>query len=289
MSKIAVLILAAGYGTRLQKDILADSSGRFEAQKGVSKALLPLAGKPLIGHWLELLKEIEDSIPTEAFIICNASNHSQFLSWAKDSVFPQDRIFNDGTLTNESRLGATTDLSLAISHFSLKNTEKYSAVLVVAGDTLFLKDFSLKEFLTKAALNSATARPPCFVASYLVANDMDTLKTGILATDATDSVGNANRVLSLIEKPHPSETSSRLACPCFYYLSSPALPLVHQFVKDSVARGEGLEARDAAGKLIAWLVANYPVYAVGVTGRLDIGGLQSYIEAEEYLLSGTHE
>ncbi|KAJ3027662.1 UNVERIFIED_CONTAM: hypothetical protein HDU68_003367 [Siphonaria sp. JEL0065] len=280
-------ILAAGYGTRLQRDIAVDSSGRFEKQKGVSKALLPLAGTPLIGHWLALLDGIADSLSSDAFVICNGANHTQFLDWASSSSFPRERIFNDGTLSNETRLGATTDLSLAISHFSLDDPSKYKAVLVVAGDTLFLKDFSLESFLLLAT-SASTTPAPCLVASYTVEKDIDTLKTGILTTNAADflpfgATSNVIRVTSLLEKPHPNETTSRLACPCFYYLSSPSLPFVHQFVKDSIAKGEGLEARDAAGKLIAWLVTVYPVYTVGVSGRLDIGGLQSYIDAEEYL------
>ncbi|KAJ3292628.1 hypothetical protein HDU79_001234 [Rhizoclosmatium sp. JEL0117] len=286
MSKVAVLFLAAGYGTRLQRDIQADTSGRFEAQKGVAKALLPLLGVPLISHWLKQLDQIQASHPTDSFVICNEFNHAQFVAWAEKEGFPKDSIFNDGTATNESRLGSTTDLSLAIKHFHLDNKQTYKGVLVIAGDTLFLKDFSLSEFITLSTTQRPNLQqPPCIVASYPVKHDIDTLKTGIIETDSHDSFGTALRVTSLIEKPHPTATKSRLACPCFYYFSYEALGKIHEFVDGSIARGEGLEARDAAGRLIEWLVLRYPVYTTGISGRLDIGGLDSYIEAEEYLKS----
>lgn len=49
------VILAAGYGTRLQRDVLADSSGRFAHLAGVAKPLLPLGRCPLISHWVRAL------------------------------------------------------------------------------------------------------------------------------------------------------------------------------------------------------------------------------------------
>ncbi|KAJ3077422.1 hypothetical protein HDU98_000072 [Podochytrium sp. JEL0797] len=279
-SKTGVLFLAAGYGTRLQRDISADTSGRFDALKGVTKALLPLAKVPLIEHWLKVL----DKETTSAFIVCNASTHPQFLAWAQTTHFPTSRIFNDGTTTNETRRGACTDISDAIKHFHL---EAYKQVLVIAGDTLFLRDFSLSAFLHLAeSLPTTSNQTPCLVASYTVSQEMDTLKTGIIETNPSDYFCAAQRVTSLIEKPHPSETVSRLACPCFYAFSRDAIPYVHQFVESSIAAGEVLEKRDASGRLIEWLVRVFPVYEVGVGGRLDIGGLESYVEVEEYMSGG---
>lgn len=49
------VILAAGYGTRLQRDIVKDQSGRFEHLKGVAKPLLPVGDCALISHWLRAL------------------------------------------------------------------------------------------------------------------------------------------------------------------------------------------------------------------------------------------
>lgn len=49
------VILAAGYGTRLQRDVLADSSGRFAHLAGVAKPLLPVGRCALISHWVHAL------------------------------------------------------------------------------------------------------------------------------------------------------------------------------------------------------------------------------------------
>ena len=56
-----VLILAAGYGTRLTRDL--EASGQLPHLVGVPKPLLPVAGKPLISHWMDILQscaEIQD-------------------------------------------------------------------------------------------------------------------------------------------------------------------------------------------------------------------------------------
>ena len=53
-----VLILAAGYGTRLTRDI-EETNGRFAHLKGVAKPLLPIGEKALISHWMDIF----DSCP----------------------------------------------------------------------------------------------------------------------------------------------------------------------------------------------------------------------------------
>lgn len=55
------LILAAGYGTRLEQD-LRGSEG-YHQLLGVPKPLLPIGGRPLVSHWMSILqscKEIRD-------------------------------------------------------------------------------------------------------------------------------------------------------------------------------------------------------------------------------------
>lgn len=55
------LILAAGYGTRLERDLKADKSGKYGHLIGVPKPLLPIGNKALISRWMEFL-EREHSI-----------------------------------------------------------------------------------------------------------------------------------------------------------------------------------------------------------------------------------
>ena len=46
------VILAAGYGSLLHRDIVADSTEQFTHLINTPKALLPVGGVPLLDHWL---------------------------------------------------------------------------------------------------------------------------------------------------------------------------------------------------------------------------------------------
>lgn len=50
------LILAAGYGTRFARDLEARVDGAYQHLRGVPKPLLPVAGCPLISHWVSTLQ-----------------------------------------------------------------------------------------------------------------------------------------------------------------------------------------------------------------------------------------
>ncbi|KTF73107.1 hypothetical protein cypCar_00036599 [Cyprinus carpio] len=49
------VILAAGYGTRLQRDIENDPTGSFKHLGGIAKPLLPVGPCALITHWVQAL------------------------------------------------------------------------------------------------------------------------------------------------------------------------------------------------------------------------------------------
>ena len=50
-----VLILAAGYGTRLARDLKGNPL--YSHLVGVAKPLLPVAEQPLISHWMDTFRE----------------------------------------------------------------------------------------------------------------------------------------------------------------------------------------------------------------------------------------
>ena len=56
-----VLILAAGYGTRLERDLRQDLTGEYKHLIGVPKPLLPIGRQPLISYWLEALKPLPNA------------------------------------------------------------------------------------------------------------------------------------------------------------------------------------------------------------------------------------
>jgi hypothetical protein len=105
-----------------------------------------------------------------------------------------------------------------------------------------------------------------------------------------------------LEKPDPASTPSRKACPCFYLYRRSVLPLITQYVANaktlpeldapgtgplallrSIACSASLDFVSLrAGTLVQWLYPRTPIYAYPITGRFDIGGLDSYIEADTF-------
>ncbi|KAI8145436.1 nucleotide-diphospho-sugar transferase [Fennellomyces sp. T-0311] len=254
-----VLILGAGYGTRLQRDLHA--APEYKHLLGVPKALLPLGGRDaLISHWLELFRH--HSI-NDVYVVTNGATYDAFVAWAKRNNLPQENIVSDGTLTNETRLGAVPDIAFGIRHFKLQNDD----VLVIGGDTLFLNDFKLIDLLNHISPRS------CLVTTYHV-HDSEVHKFGIVETDS------GGTITSFLEKPNSTDTTSRLACPCFYLFDQEALPLIEKFVEET--KGQPKETYDATGKLLAYLYPRFKVKTYPISGRIDVGGLKSYIEANEY-------
>ena len=87
------LILAAGYATRLRP--LTDS---------IPKQLLPVGGRPMV-DWI--LDRIVETSADEIHLVTNARFAEDFERWAADKDV---RIHNDGTTSNEDRLGAIGDM-----------------------------------------------------------------------------------------------------------------------------------------------------------------------------------
>lgn len=214
---------------------------------------------------------------------------------------------NDGSTTNATRLGAVRDISLVIekihevdannpkSHStdgpnSIPPSNSSSGLLIIGGDTLFYPDFSLPDFLSQFS----TSPDRNLILYYDVT---DTRKNGIIELDESTGL-----VTNFLEKPLPTETSSRKACPCFYLLNQTAL----ERVKTYVDRSTKLEEVDAPGNLIRHFVQinrtlasdsraqpsspsssspsllSIPILAIKISGRFDIGGLDSYIECNEW-------
>ncbi|RIA95983.1 nucleotide-diphospho-sugar transferase [Glomus cerebriforme] len=276
---LKILILGAGYGTRLQRDLLNDTTNKYSHLLGVPKALLPLGGKDaLITLWLDALIESNIDITTSVYIVTNSPSYLSFISWAEAHNIPTKNIFNDNSTSNENRLGAVEDIVFAIKKIPLQN----SNLLIIGGDTLFLKDFNFKKLYKKFNLINSNDEG-CLVTTYKV-NDDDVHKLGIL------ELNEENQVISFLEKPSPQSTISRTGCPCFYFLHNNSLRLLQEFLEESKNNpNHTIEDRDATGKFLAWVINNkkFKFFAENVQGRIDVGGLQSYIDANKYFDNST--
>ncbi|XP_062862023.1 glucose-1-phosphate thymidylyltransferase [Trichomycterus rosablanca] len=258
------IILAAGYGTRLQKDLEKDTSGKYKHLNGVSKALLPVGNCALISHWIKALNT--SASVHEVYVITNAVYYEAFQRWAQK--FPNVRVLSDGTRTNEGRLGAVACLQLTVKHFAVDDD-----VIVIGGDTLFGEDFSLRAFTEHFAELQKTEPDSNLVLSYQC-RDEETSKYGILEVDAD------LRVTRMKEKPQPTETHARNACPCFYLYSRATLPLLETFLRENEMRP--IEEKDAPGTFLSWLILRRPVHIQRISGRFDVGNLPSYVECDRY-------
>lgn len=235
------LILAAGYATRL-----------YPLTENFPKPLLCVQDKPIL-DWL--IENIETAGLVDEYIVI--SNHKfahHFEDWAKDKPYPVT-VVDDGTVSNETRLGAVMDIQYAIDRLQIDDE-----MLVIAGDNLL--DFSLTAFVCYAKQKNSSC-----IMRYYEPSEARLSKCGVIEIDAND------RVLSMVEKP--AQPKSHWCVPPFYFYTREDSRLV----KSGIAAGCGT---DAPGSYAAWLCAQTPVYAMEMPGkRYDIGNLESYESAQK--------
>lgn len=233
------LILAAGYATRL-----------YPLTENFPKPLLDVGGKPIV-DWL--IDDLRTANKIDEFVVI--SNHKFahcFDEWAAKKDY-KVTVVDDGTSTNETRLGAVCDVKYAIDKLGLDDD-----MMVLAGDNVL--DFSLVTFLNYCLEKKASC-----VMRYFEAKKETLVKRGVLEL-AGDT--DPDRVIGMEEKPaHPK---TQWCCPPFYYYTKADA----RRIGEALADGCGF---DAPGSFIAWLCEKAPVYAMEMPGdRYDVGNLESY-------------
>lgn len=230
------LILAAGYATRL-----------YPLTENFPKPLLPVKEKPIL-DWL--IEDIDQSGEVDEYVVI--SNHKfagYFTEWAGRHS-QKITVVDDGTASNETRLGAVRDIQFAIETRNLSGD-----LLVIAGDNLL--DFSLTEFISYAKEKGTSC-----IMRYYEPSDTKLKKSGMVEIDVDD------RILSMEEKPE--NPKSHWCCPPFYFYRAEDVPLVAKGIES----GCGV---DAPGSFMAWLSTQTVVHAMEMPGkRYDIGNLESY-------------
>ncbi len=234
------LILAAGYATRL-----------YPLTEHFPKPLLEVQGKSIL-DWL--IDDIDSLALVDEYVVI--SNHKfahQFADWAKGKS-PKITVVDDGTDTNETRLGAVRDIQFAIDALQIDDE-----MLVIAGDNLL--DFSLTDFIRYAKDKQTSC-----IMRYYEASTEKLKKCGVVSVDEHDLI------LEMTEKP--AEPKSHWCCPPFYFYTREDAKLV----KIGIEQGCGV---DAPGSYIAWLASAVQVHAMEMPGkRYDIGNLESYRQVQ---------
>ena len=230
------LILAAGYATRL-----------YPLTENFPKPLLPVQGKAILDWLIEDVDTL--GLIDEYVVISNHKFAHHFDAWSKGKT-QKITVVDDGTDSNETRLGAVRDIQYAIDALGLDDD-----MLVIAGDNLL--DFSLTVFVRYAKEKNASC-----IMRYYEPSEKKLLKCGVVTIDGQD------RILEMTEKsPTPA---THWCCPPFYYYTREDAKLVQK----GIDSGCGV---DAPGSYIAWLSKQTTVYAMEMPGkRYDIGNTESY-------------
>lgn len=237
-----LLLLAAGYGTRL-----------YPLTRNRAKPLLEVAGVPMIERIIRLFADVPEIDGT--YIVTNHRFAADFEIWASRFQCPlrgELRVFDDGTTTNEDKLGAIGDI-----RFVLDTARVDDDLVVVAGDNLF--DATLEPFVVRGREQG------CLVGVYDV-GDLERVKQyNHIVTDAQ------GRVVEFEEKP--AAPKSTLTAICLYHFPAATLPLVSRYLEEG-------NNPDAPGYYIQWLHRQVPVYTYRIPGVwFDIGTMSSYEEA----------
>ena len=268
------VVIAAGYATRLG-----------ELTKNFPKPLLKIGENTILGRMLDDIDRIPEV--DEHIIVTNHKFAPIFEEWVEtpsgspclggglkgglEGVAGRWKkpitIIDDGTETNETRLGAVCDLLYVLEKLderakSSLNREDIggSDILVVAADNLLF--FSFQEFVDFAKEKQT---------SCIMCHEQPSIeklqRTGVVVLDED------MRVLNMEEKPEVPK--SHWAVPPFYIYRKEDMDLV----RHSVENGCG---KDAPGNLAHYMVEHTTMHAWPMSaGRFDIGSLDTYYEAVE--------
>ena len=178
------IIIAAGYATRL-----------YPLTENFPKPLLKVGNKSILERILDDIDNIEDI--DEHIIVTNHKFAYIFEEWKQQMNYRKPVIIiDDGTTSNENRLGAVRDLLLAID---MKHID--DDIIVLAADNIL--DFSFQGFVDYFKQKQSSV-----IMCYHEPELKRLQRTGVIAVD------DDMRVLEMQEKPeHPV---SELAVPPFY-------------------------------------------------------------------------
>lgn len=237
------IILAAGYATRLRP-----------LTENFPKPLLPVGGRPMLDWIVERIEEVDEI--DGIHLVTNARYAADFERWAAGRAID---VHDDGTTSNEDRLGAVGDMRFTVEEAGLQGEH----LIVVAGDNLF--DYSLARYIDwwhgKGTASAIAVRR---------ISDRDLIKQyGVVVIDEDE------RISSIVEKP--DEPQSDLAATATYVYHREHAALLQEYL-------DGGNPPDQPGLFPAWLVDRAPIYGYAFPGLwMDIGNHEQLLEADNLL------
>ncbi len=218
------------------------------------KHLLEVGDRPILERLLGQLAEIDQL--EHVFVVTNAKFANRFRDFAASWQGPLElTVVDDGTTSDEDKLGAIGDLALVIGQEGVDDD-----LLVAAGDSIF--DEAGFDALVRLGLEKDAP-----VIAVVDVGDRGTIKR--LSAITTDADG---RVAAFEEKPE--EPESTLAGIALYFYPRSALPLIDRYLEEG-------NNPDQPGRLVEWMYQRTPFYVWQVPGRwYDIGSPETLEEAD---------
>ncbi len=242
-----VVLLCAGYGTRLSP--LTDNT---------PKALLPVAGKPILEYLLSCLKDREDV--SSVVLVSNHKFFDTFKLWLKENGYTYVKLLDDGSTSNDDRKGAIGDLLFAIEECNLSDN-----LLVVGGDNIWEEGLS-------GFLDFAKRKNEICIGIYDLGRKDLAKEFGVVL------LNDDGKVVEFEEKP--SNPKSSLIGMCLYYFPKQKLVRIYDYWNDK------RNPRDAIGYFLKFLVERDDVFGYVFGGRwFDIGSISAYEEANRFFES----
>ncbi|MNP17213.1 Glucose-1-phosphate thymidylyltransferase [compost metagenome] len=227
------ILLCAGYATRL-----------FPLTENFPKALLEVGGRPLLDYILDEVNSLPEI--DSVYLVTNAKYTPHFENWAskKNNIKPIS-VINDGTTTNDDRLGAIGDIIYTIEQGKIDDD-----ILIIAGDNLFT--FELKNFVEFYKEKSAP------VVCVRKETDINLLKrVGVAEVDED------MKIVGFEEKPQ--EPKSDYAVYAEYIYPKEILPEFKKYIEEG-------HSNDAPGNFVAYLHKKASTYAYAFNGECyDVG------------------
>jgi glucose-1-phosphate thymidylyltransferase len=219
--------------------------------------LLPLAGRPMLDYLLDRVDEIDEL--ARVHLVSNARFAEDFRRWAaqRSGRLPVE-VLDDGTTSNEDRLGAIGDIRFTLEQAGLGDDDLF----VVAGDNLIGYDLRDYARFWREHRGSAIA----------LRHEPD---TELIKQYGVVELDEADRVVSFEEKP--AEPRSSLAATAAYLYPADHVALIPHYLDEG-------NPPDAPGNFVAWLHSRAPVYGYRFTGDwLDIGNRDQLLEADNLM------
>ena len=217
--------------------------------------LLPLAGRPMLDYLVDRIEAVDEI--DEIHVVTNARFAGDLGGWASQrSGCARSRCWNDGTTSNEDRLGAIGDIRFTIEQAGLGRRRPARGCRRQPDR---LQPRGVRPFLAGKDGGSA-------LSVHRVPDSQLIKQYGVVELDDDD------RVVSLEEKP--SEPRSDLAATAAYLYPAEHAALIGPYLDER-------NPPDAPGNFVVWLHQRAPVYGYRFEGEwMDIGDPEQLLEAD---------